>query len=98
VSGFVYNLNHRQIEMTGESKIAAVVSRNSHYSASSVAHQHVIGNPYRYQFAGKRVYGISAGEFTAYFFYFRHPFALGAVFSPGNINIYLFTVLGSCDF
>ena len=52
--------------------VALIVRRNSHYSASSVTHQHIIRNINRNILPSKRIDGITSRERTAHVFHVSH--------------------------
>ena len=56
------NFDNRQVEFLGKLPVACVVGGHGHNCASSVAHQHVIGHPNRYQCAVYGIFSISARE------------------------------------
>ena len=72
--------NNRQIEMLGKRVVAAVVCRNRHDCACSVACEYIIGDINRYLSVRERIDSIGTGKHTRYFavgnaFAFRTVFA-----------------------
>src|SRR5665213_1564885 len=71
---------------------------NSHYSACSITSQHIISNPYRQLFSGKRMNGISTCKNSGNFFYIRLTFTLTAVLSESDVFFNSFFLFRACYF
>ena len=69
----------REVEVAGESIVAAVVGWNGHDSACSVTGEHIVTYPNWDFFTAERVDGISSGENAGYFFV-DHALPFGFVF------------------
>ena len=61
-----YQRYDRQVEMTSESVVAAIVCRHSHDGSCTISSQYIIANPDRNCIAGKRIDTIASAEYTCY--------------------------------
>ena len=89
------HLTDRQIEMTGKSKVAAVMGRNGHDGTGAVTGQHIFGNPNGYLLTCKGIDGKSTCENARNLFHLGLTLTLRAVLGPSDISLHLGTLLGS---
>ena len=82
-----------QVEVTGESIVAAVVCRHRHDGACAVARQHIVRNPYGDFFAREGIHRIAAREHAAHLA-IRDAFAFRALGGGGHIGLHLFAAVG----
>ena len=82
-----------EVEVTGESIVAAVVRRHRHDGPRAVARQHIVRNPHRDFFACEGIHRIATREHAT------HPsvgdaFAFRALGRGGHIGLHLFAAVG----
>ena len=81
-----------EVEVTGESIVAAVVCRYRHDGARAVARQHIVRNPHRNFFAREGIHGIATREHAAHLA-IRDAFAFRALGGGGHISLHLFAAV-----
>ncbi len=86
--------HYRQIEMTRESIVAAVVGRHSHDGAGAVAGKHIVAHPHRDAFARKGIDRISTRKHAAHLLV-DHTLTLGLVADAVDIAVDSLLLLGS---
>ena len=90
--------NNRQVKSLGKGIVAAVVRRNSHDGAGTVAGEHVFGNPDGNLLLGQRVEGVRAGEDTRGLARFGDALALGLFLGLGEVFIHRSALFGRSEF
>ena len=95
---FFHHLNDRQVEMTSEGEVAAIVCRHGHNGTCAVTHQYVVGNPDGQFGTSNGVDAVCTREGATHFAYLSHTLALTAILGAGDVFLHLSTLLRRGDF
>src|SRR5579875_297867 len=91
------DLTYGNAEFAGELEVALVMRRNAHDRARTIAHQHVIGDPYWNLFATDRISDIAAREDARLLLFRAHTLDLGHVPRLVHVGIDLGLMFGRGD-
>ncbi|KAF5028376.1 hypothetical protein DSECCO2_659710 [anaerobic digester metagenome] len=76
---------HGEVKMSGKGIVSAVMGRNSHDCTSAIARKYILGNPNRYFFICKWIYGITAAENTCHSLALCHSLPFSLLFSGSKV-------------